>query len=229
MSRCCKVCQMLQAHIASCKAYHKRKGMPSLRLVLHCFSSLVVPFAEVMELRRPMRGMAIGGGRAQAKSTEALGQLSGSKAGLWEGRCRAQAARRDTGQLQHHARRRSLLRGEGLVAYPDGFGIGCKVGDVGWFLAGSIPDPGLALVQPDTGIGCKVGDVGWFLAGSIPDPGLALVQPDTRMGPKRGGEGIVEHPDASWRGDNVNVVEERKDGLPILELSVQVLQGGVLG
>ena len=147
-----------------------------------------------------MRGMAIGGGRAQAKSTEALGQLSGSKAGLWEGRCRAQAARRDTGQLQHHARRRSLLRGEGLVAYPDGFGIGCKVGDVGW-----------------------------FLAGSIPDPGLALVQPDTRMGPKRGGEGIVEHPDASWRGDNVNVVEERKDGLPILELSVQVLQGGVLG
>ena len=33
--------------------------------------------------RRPMRGMAIGRGRAQAKSTEALGQLSGSKAGLW--------------------------------------------------------------------------------------------------------------------------------------------------
>ena len=33
-----------------------------------------------------MRGMAIGRGRAQAKSTEALGQLSGSKAGLWEGR-----------------------------------------------------------------------------------------------------------------------------------------------
>ena len=33
-----------------------------------------------------MRGMAIGGGRAQAKSTEALGQRSGSKPGLWEGR-----------------------------------------------------------------------------------------------------------------------------------------------
>ena len=91
------------------------------------------------------------------------------------------------------------LRGEGPVAYPDGFGIGCKVGDVGW-----------------------------FLAGSIPDPGLALVQPDTRMGPKRGGEGIVEHPDAFWRGDDVNVVEEGKHGLPILELSVQVVQGGVL-
>eukprot|EP00439_Symbiodinium_sp_Y106_P071984 s391_g13.t1 len=74
-----------------------------------------------------------------------------------------------------------------------------------------------------------VGDVGWFLAGSIPDPGLALVQPDTRMGPKRGDEGIVEHPDAFWRGDDVNVVEERKDGLSILELSVQVVQGGVLG
>ena len=42
------------------------------------------------------------------------------------------------------------------------------------------------------------------------DPGLALVQPDTRMGPKRGGEGIVEHPDAFWRGDDVNVVEEAK-------------------
>ena len=42
----------------------------------------------------------------------------------------------------------------------------------------------------------------------------SLVQPDTRMGPKRGGEGIVEHPDAFWRGDDVNVVEERKHGLP---------------
>ena len=49
------------------------------------------------------------------------------------------------------------------------------------------------------------------------------------MGPKRGDEGIVEHPDAFWRGDDVNVVEERKDGLSILELSVQVVQGGVLG
>ena len=29
------------------------------------------------------------------------------------------------------------------------------------------------------------------------------------MGPKRGGEGIVEHPDAFWRVDDVNVVEER--------------------
>ena len=57
---------------------------------------------------RPMRGMAIGRGRAQAKSTEALGQLSGSNRPLGGARCRAQAARRDTGQRQRHARRRSL-------------------------------------------------------------------------------------------------------------------------
>ena len=41
--------------------------------------------AGVWELWRPER-RAGGEGRAQAKSTEALGQLSGSKAGLWEGR-----------------------------------------------------------------------------------------------------------------------------------------------
>ena len=45
---------------------------------------------------RPMRGMAIGRGGAQAKSTEALGQLSGSKAGLWEGRAAVLKQRGET-------------------------------------------------------------------------------------------------------------------------------------
>ena len=130
-----------------------------------------------------MRGMAIGGGRAQAKSTEALGQLSGSKAGLWEGRAAVLKQRGET--------------------------------------------PGNCNVMRD-GVVCRKmgGQDAEQVVGA--DPGLALVQPDTRMGPKRGGEGIVEHPDAFWRGDDVNVVQEGKDGLPILELSVQVVQGGVL-
>ena len=158
-----------------------------------------------------MRGMAIGRGRAQAKSTEALGQLSGSKAGLWEGRaavlkqrgetpgncnvmrdgvvCRkmgGQDAEQEVGAgggtepetccLQAvkggYALQQAVLlfafrvelagyegvvseggpehleplalRGEGPVAYPDGFGIGCKVGDVG----GSSPAAFQILVLP---------------------------------------------------------------------------------
>ena len=45
---------------------------------------------------RPMRAWLIGRGRAQAKSTEALGQLSGSKAGLWEGRAAVLKQRGET-------------------------------------------------------------------------------------------------------------------------------------
>ena len=82
---------------------------------------------------------------------------------------------------------------------------------------GPIPNPDRILR-----IALKVGDVWGFLACCVPDPGFAGVQLYAGVLPQSSLKGGKDRPDTLRGGDDVDVVQERKQGLAFRQQGLHI-------